>query len=79
MALSFLARFPSHGKQGGEGRRARAEHVLTWSWDAHLGPENRGVLPAPAVQTGPLRTGWDSTLLFFRAAFQVCLPYSLRV
>lgn len=74
LALSFLAQFPSHGKQGGEGRRLRAEHVLTWSWGAHPGPENREVLPGPAVQTGPLRAGCDSTLLFLEQLFRYVCP-----
>lgn len=74
LALSFLARFPSHGKQGGEGRRLRAEHVLTWSWGAHPGPENREVLPGAAVQTGPLRAGCDSTLLFLEQLFRYVCP-----
>lgn len=74
LALSFLARFSSHGRQGGEGRRVRTEHVLTWSWDAHPGPENREVLPGPAVQTGPLRAGWDSTLLFLEQLFRYVCP-----
>lgn len=75
LALSLLAGFSSHGKQDGEGRRARAEHVLTWSWDAHPGLENREVLPGPAVQTGPLRAGWVSpTLLFLEQLFRYVCP-----
>lgn len=74
LALSFLAGFPSHGKQGGAGRRLRTERVLTWSWDAHPGPENREVLLGPAVQTGPLRAGWDSTLLVLEQLFRYVCP-----